>query len=153
MNIEKILIAYDGSAESERAYDMGLDLSLKYSAEMIVVSVARPPEPPTAVETRAVLDSARDFYRARFKELKGKAQATGIEPRFEIRVGHPAEQIVLLANEETAQMIVMGHRGGGSFLQRWRLGSIARRVQNYARCTVVVVRDRELLDNSTLTIK
>lgn len=61
-------------------------------------------------------------------------------PRFEIRMGHSTEQIVLLANEEKAQMIVMGHRGGGTFLQRWRLGSIARRVMNYARCTIVVVR-------------
>ena len=140
MKIDKLLIAYDGSQESEKAYEMGLDLCLKYSAQMIVLSVARPPEPPMAVETQAVLDTATEYYKERFKGLKQKAQEAGVEPRFEIKVGHPAEQIVLLANEETARMIVMGHRGGGSFLQRWRLGSIARRVQNYAQCTVVVVR-------------
>lgn len=140
MNINKVLIAYDGSEESEKAFDMGLDLCLKYSAQMVVLSVARPPEPPIAVETKAVLEAAGEYYQERFRGLKFKAQSAGIEPKFEIRVGHPAEQIVLLANEEPAQMIVMGHRGGGSFLQRWRLGSIARRVQNYAQCTVVVVR-------------
>ena len=140
MNISKILVAYDGSEESENPFDMGLDLSLKYSAELIVISVARPPEPPIAVETQAVLDAADEYYQDRFKGLRHKAEKAGVEPRFEIRVGHPAEQIVLFANEESAQMIVMGHRGGGSFLQRWRLGSITRRVQNYAHCTVVVVR-------------
>ncbi|NTW36308.1 MAG: universal stress protein [Syntrophobacteraceae bacterium] len=35
--------------------------------------------------------------------------------------------------------IVMGHRGE-SFLQRWLLGSVAKRVLSYAHCTVVVVR-------------
>jgi len=87
-----------------------------------------------------VLDAASEYYRKRFDLLKQRAAALDIDPRFEVEVGHPAEQIVRLANEENVEMIVMGHRGGGSFLQRWRLGSIARRVMNYAQCTVVVVR-------------
>ncbi len=140
MKIDKVLVAYDGSDVSEKAFDMGIDLCLKYSAGLIVLSVVRPPEPPTAVETQAVLDSVTEYYREKFKDLQDKAREAGIEPRFEIRVGHPAEQIVFMANQEAVQMIVMGHRGGGSFLQLWRLGSVARRVQNHAHCTVVVVR-------------
>ncbi|HOV84963.1 MAG TPA: universal stress protein [Syntrophobacteraceae bacterium] len=140
MNIQRILIAYDGSPESERAYEMALDLASRYTAELVVVSVARPPEPPIAVEMEAVLEHATEYYRSRFASLKDQAFVQGVEPRFEVRIGHPAEQIVILANEEEAGMIVMGHRGGGSFLQQWRLGSIARRVMNYAQCTVVVVR-------------
>jgi nucleotide-binding universal stress UspA family protein len=119
---------------------MGLEIAVKFSARVIVLSVARPPEPPIAVEMEAVLERATEYYRSGYDALKERALEVGITPRFEIRVGHPAEQIVLLANEEGAQMIVMGHRGGGSFLQRWRLGSIARRVMNYAHCTVVIVR-------------
>jgi nucleotide-binding universal stress UspA family protein len=138
--IEKLLIAYDGSDESKKAFQMGLEIAAKFSAQVIVVSVARPPEPPVAVEMEAVLERAAEYYRSGYDILKESASALGITPRFEIKMGHPAEQIVLLANEEKAQMIVLGHRGGGSFLQRWRLGSIARRVMNYARCTVVVVR-------------
>lgn len=138
--IDKLLIAYDGSEESKKAFEMGLEIATKFSAQVIVLSVARPPEPPIAVEMEAVLERAAEYYRSEHDALKQSALAVGITSRFEIQVGHPAEQIVLLANEENAQMIVMGHRGGGSFLQRWRLGSIARRVMNYAKCTVVVVR-------------
>lgn len=138
--IKKILVAYDGSEESEKAYAMGLDLASRYSAQVIVLSVARPPEPPIAVEVKAILDAASEYYRKGFESLKKQAAVYGIDPRFEVEVGHPAEQIVRLANQEKVEMIVMGHRGGGSFLQRWRLGSIARRVMNYAQCTVVVVR-------------
>ena len=138
--IDKLIIAYDSSDESKKAFQMGLELAAKFSAQVLVISVARPPEPPVTVEMEAVLERASEFYRSGYDSLRETASALGITPRFEIRMSHPAEQIVLLANEENAQMIVMGHRGGGSFLQRWRLGSIARRVMNYARCTVVVVR-------------
>lgn len=140
MNITKILIAYDGSEESDKAFDTGLDLCVKYSAQMVVLSVARPPEPPIVVETQAVIDAAGEYFEERHRGLKFKVQTAGIEPRLAIRVGHPAQQILQLANEESVQMIVMGHRGKGSFLQRWRLGSVARRVIDYAQCSVVVVR-------------
>jgi nucleotide-binding universal stress UspA family protein len=56
-----------------------------------------------------------------------------------VRVGHPAEQIVHLANIEKVDAIVMGRRGE-SFLQRRLLGSVAKRVLSYAHCTVVIVR-------------
>jgi nucleotide-binding universal stress UspA family protein len=137
--IQKLLVAYDGSKQSEKAYLLGLDMASKYTAQVIVLAVARPPEPPVAVELEATLERATEYYEDRFKSMKEQAQAAGIHPRFEVRVGHPAEQIVHLANEEGADAIVMGHRGE-SFLQRWLLGSVAKRVLSYAHCTVVVVR-------------
>jgi len=135
----KMLVAYDGSQQSEKAYMLALDMAARYSAQMIVLSVVRPPEPPVAVELEAVLESATEYYEAHFKSLKDQAQSLGIEARFQVRVGHPAEQIVRLADEEEVDAIVMGHRGEG-FLNRWLLGSVAKRVMSYANCTVVVVR-------------
>jgi nucleotide-binding universal stress UspA family protein len=137
--IGKLLVAYDGSKQSEKAYTLGLDMASKYSAKMIVVSVARPPEPPVAVELEAVLESATAYYEGHFKCMKEQAESMGIEAVFLVRVGHPAEQVVHLANQEKADAIVMGHRGE-SFVQRWLLGSVAKRVLSYAHCTVVVVR-------------
>ncbi|MDY0041539.1 MAG: universal stress protein [Desulforhabdus sp.] len=137
--ISKVLIAYDGSQQAERAYEFGLDMALKYGAQVIVLSVARPPEPPVNVELQAVVESATEHYHELFNELKAKAAVREIEPQFEVRVGHPAEQIVHFAEENGADVIVMGHRGE-SFLQRWLLGSVAKRVLSYAHCTVVVVR-------------
>lgn len=34
--IKKIMVAYDGSAQSEKAFDFALDLAQKYSARIIV---------------------------------------------------------------------------------------------------------------------
>ncbi len=137
--IKKILVAYDGSMQSEKAFDFALDIAQKYSALITVLSVARPPEPPMAVETQAVLDSADEYYRTRFKVLKEKAETVCVVTRLDIVVGHPAEQIVYKAVNESADMIVMGHRGE-SFMQKWLLGSVARRVLSYAHCPVLIIR-------------
>ncbi len=137
--ISKLLVAYDGSKQSEKAYAVAMDMASKYSAKMIVLSVARPPEPPMAVELEAVLESATEYYEGHFKCMKEQADMLGIDATFLVRAGHPAEQIVHMANEEKADVIVMGHRGE-SLLQRWMVGSVAKRVLSYAHCTVVVVR-------------
>ena len=137
--MNKLLVAYDGSKQAEKAFKLALDIASKYSAKMMVLSVARPPEPPVAVELEAVLESATEFYKGHFKCMKELTESLGIEATFEVRAGHPAEQIVHVANEENADAIVMGHRGE-SFFQKWLVGSVAKRVLSYAQCTVIVVR-------------
>jgi nucleotide-binding universal stress UspA family protein len=137
--MSKLLVAYGGSKQAEKAFKLALDIATKYTAPIIVLSVARPPEPPVAVELGAVLESATEHYECLFQPMKELAKSSGIDVRFEVRVGHPAEQIVLMASEVKADAIVMGHRGE-SFIQRWLLGSVAKRVLSYAPCTVVVVR-------------
>ncbi|SPF34560.1 Universal stress protein [Syntrophobacter sp. SbD1] len=137
--MNKLLVAYDGSKQSEKAFRQALELASKFSAKLVALSVVRPPEPAVAVELEAVLESATEHYQGLFKCLKELAESRGVDVRFEVRVGHPADQIVHMANEEKVDAIVMGHRGE-SFIQRWLLGSVAKRVLSYAHCTVVVVR-------------
>ena len=57
---QKILIAYDGSAPSRKAYEAALDLAKRYQAQIHVVAVARPPDFAEDVETEATLESARE---------------------------------------------------------------------------------------------
>ena len=64
--MKKILIAYDSSAQSDKAFAFALDLAAKYSAEIVVISVARPPEPPEMVEAEAMIESASDYYNESF---------------------------------------------------------------------------------------
>ncbi len=137
--ITKLLVAYDGSEQSEKAFQVALDLASKYSAKMLVVAVARPPEPPVQVEMEAVLESAAQYFQENFNRLGEQTAALGIEAVFQVKVGHPAEQIMQMAKVEQADAIIMGHRGE-TLLQRWLLGSVAKRVLSYAHCTVIIVR-------------
>ena len=43
--MKHILIAHDGSAPADRAFDFALELAHKFGAALSVLSVARPPEP------------------------------------------------------------------------------------------------------------
>jgi nucleotide-binding universal stress UspA family protein len=138
--ITKILVAYDGSTQSQKAFDFGLDLAVKYGAPMTVLSVASPPGPPGDVDISAFLNHVGEYFASHFTGMKTRTAAMGVDAFFEIRVGHPAEEIVSMAAEWKMDAIVMGHRGE-SLLQKWLVGSVAKRVLSYAHCTVVVVRN------------
>jgi nucleotide-binding universal stress UspA family protein len=139
VEMKKILIAYDGSEAADKAYGHALDLAGKYGADLRVLAVASPPEFAEDVETEAILENAQEHYEKQFVSLKEQAETWGLTPRFEIAVGHPAEQIIYHAEQDGVDLIVMGHRGK-TFLQRWLLGSVTKRVISYAHCTVLVVR-------------
>ena len=137
--IKKILVAYDGSESAGKAFSFALDLAKRYAAALTVLSVALLPEPPEDVETEAVLESAKERYEKLFAALKQKAGEEGVAPHFEIVAGHPAERIIYFAEQNGVDLIVMGHRGK-TFIERWLLGSVSKRVISYARCSVTVVR-------------
>ena len=136
---KKLLVAYDGSEPSENAFAVGLDLAVKYRAELLVLAVARPPEPADDVETEAILESAQEHYEELFAPLMKQAAAAGVTAVFKVVAGHPADQIVRHAEEFGADQIIVGHRGKTLF-QKWLVGSVAKRVLSYASCTVTVVR-------------
>jgi nucleotide-binding universal stress UspA family protein len=137
--ITRILVAYDGSEPADRAFDFAVDLAKRYQAPLTVLAVARPPEIGNDVETEAVVENSLRHYRKLLSRLQERAAAEKIDVTLEVRVGHPAEQIVDYAEQHRIDAIVMGHRGK-TFLERWRLGSISQRVLQYAHCPVIVVR-------------
>lgn len=138
--IERIVVAWDDSEKARRAFEFALEIAEKFGARLCVLSVAQPPEPAVAVEVGAVLEAAEEYYEQSWKPLRQQAGALRVDALFEVRAGHPADQIVRYAAETEADMIVMGHRGKSSFIDRWLLGSISKRVLSYATCTVTIVR-------------
>ena len=138
--INRILLAYDGSAPADKAYSFALDIAKKYDADLYVLAVARPPEFGDDVETEAVIENSRKHYQKVLAPLKAQAASHGVRQHFEVAVGHPAEQIIRHAeNQYRADLIVLGHRGKSLF-ERLRLGSVSKHVIQYAACAVTVVR-------------
>jgi nucleotide-binding universal stress UspA family protein len=137
--ITKILAAYDGSEPAGHAYRLALDLAKRYGADLLVLAVASPPEPPEDIETAAVLENAEAHYKELFDALKAEAAKEGLEPRLEVVAGHPANQIVYRAEQDEVDLIVVGHRGKG-FFERLLVGSVSKQVVTHAHCPVLVVR-------------
>jgi len=136
---KKILAGFDGSPQSEKAVDSALALARSLDAGVLLLAVARPPEPATIVEVDAMIDEAREHFAQQFKKIAQRAQEMEVEIRTEIVVGHPVEQIVHRAELEGTDLIVLGRRGKSRF-EKMLVGSTAEKVLRYAHCPVMVVR-------------
>ena len=140
--VKKILVAFDGSEQSYQAFDFALDMSKMCpgaAVNIIVLSVAQPPEPIDIVEMDAMIDNATRHYEDLFKGLREKAKERNYEIQTEVAIGHPADQIIRYAYENACDMVVMGQRGK-STIERWMLGSVSKRVATHAACTVIIVK-------------
>jgi nucleotide-binding universal stress UspA family protein len=136
---QKILIGYDGSEASKKAFETACSLALRDGAKLWVLSVARPPEIGDEVETEAVIENSRRYHRRLLAELKNVVKKKNINAHFEVSVGHPAEQIIYDADRHAVDLIVVGDRGR-SKVARLFLGSVSRQVVEHAGRPVLVVR-------------
>jgi nucleotide-binding universal stress UspA family protein len=137
-HFRKILVGYDGSAQSDKAVDVALSLAECVDATVLVFAIARPPEPSTSAELGAMLDDAREHYEEAFKKILDKARGRDLTVTTDMAVGHPAEQIIYRAEKDGIDLIVLGRRGR-SQIARMMLGSVSERVLRYAHCPVMVV--------------
>ncbi|MER3426513.1 MAG: universal stress protein [Pyrinomonas sp.] len=137
--LERILVAFDGSEQSRKAFELGLEIAGRFRAKLFVISVIQLPEPATSVEIAELLDHEREHLLSEAAHLQKRADHLGIEFEAHIAAGHPAEQIIRHAEDCRADMIIMGRRGR-TRVTRWILGSISERVLRYAHCPVTVVK-------------
>jgi nucleotide-binding universal stress UspA family protein len=138
VGFQRILVAFDGSPHADHAMDVALSMAADMKARLYVISVIRPPEPAESAEFHAVVDDAREKFEKCFVSIRERAGQKGIHLETEIVIGHPAEQIIHMADKMQASVIVMGKRSH-TVLHRWMIGSNSERVLRYAHCPVMIV--------------
>jgi nucleotide-binding universal stress UspA family protein len=139
VNFRRILVGYDGSPSSEKALEAALAIANTLASAVEVLSVIQPPEPSTSTELNAVLDDAREHYEKAHRRIAQAAAANGLRLDTDVKIGHPAEQIIHRAELGRADLIVLGHRGVSKF-EKLIMGSVSERVLAYAHCPVLVTR-------------
>jgi nucleotide-binding universal stress UspA family protein len=135
----RILAGYDGSKAGRKAFNSALALAQRDAAELYVLAVARPPEIGDDVESEAVIENSRNYHEQLLEPLRRIAAESKVKARFEVAVGHPAEQIMYHADQYGVDLIVVGDRGRSTFA-RLLLGSVSKQVVQYAGRAVLVVR-------------
>ena len=134
-----ILVGYDGSISASGRLDFAVELASRFSAELRLLAVVRPPDFAEDVETEDWVERSQRHLRNILQPAKVKVAAAGLPCVADVVVGHPAEQIVRYAESHGVDHIVVGHRGHTRF-ERFLIGSVARQVIAYADCAVTVVR-------------
>ncbi len=151
MVISKVLVAVDGSENSERALDFTLDFAEKYGADLTAINVmessamATVPADISAYTGDSsmvvVAKELRKFHEDLLKKISLKAKAT--KPNIAIstllREGNPASEIISAAKEGNFDVVVMGHRGASKVREIF-LGSISEKVAHSLDCTFIIVR-------------
>ena len=115
----KIVLAIDGSEEATLAARTAADIARKTGSELHVAYVT--PVPVAAdpsLDVLRVSEEAEQSAKKRARQfldeqLKPVEAAGGVVERRHARVGRPDEEIVALADELGAGLIVVGSRGLG----------------------------------------
>jgi nucleotide-binding universal stress UspA family protein len=139
--MKKILIATDGSETALAAIDAGLELAAEEHAEVVFVHVTSLLElTPETDGHEAPERIPRAEADAALCEAVERAREHGITAKTELLIGYAPKQIVRLARDIDAELIVVGSRGLGR-VKSAVFGSTSREVLAKADRPVMVVRE------------
>jgi nucleotide-binding universal stress UspA family protein len=142
-----IICGVDGSPDSQAALKIAAQLAGRLGATLILAHVAEPAYVPYAAAypfsgtagpmaaTEEVESEAETAARL-LERVAVDAGLAGAERR--VAIGDPAERLAELADEEDAELVVVGSRGRGA-LKAAFLGSVSNSLLGIARCPVLVV--------------
>ena len=138
----KIIVPVDGSAYSLKAVETACDLAkAQPSSTLVLMAVAI--EIPELGEGRYIYDKMKAQAEGALILAKEAAKKCGIEGEVLLATGaSPAEEIVKVAKDEKADLIVIGSRGLAGKTTSF-LGSTASKVVTYYPCSVLVVKTQD----------
>jgi nucleotide-binding universal stress UspA family protein len=143
-----VIVATDGSKQSLAAARLLKSFADPASITNVsVVAVIRPLASVAFADELSGSDHETSWDTASFREAAENAVATiaaefdGWGPKVHklVRAGSPANEIIKVANEYDAGLVVVA-AGGRGISSSVLIGSTAQRVQHYAPCPVLVVR-------------
>jgi nucleotide-binding universal stress UspA family protein len=139
LHLRTILHPTDFSACSDSAFHAACSLARAYGAELVLVHVAAPAPEGADAETSLLphSDEVKDAIWNKLSALRG-ANANVVVSQH-IRNGEPTDEILRLAAEINADMIVIGTHGRTG-LGRLLMGSVAEEVIRKAVCPVLTVK-------------
>jgi nucleotide-binding universal stress UspA family protein len=142
--IKRIVVAADGSPASSRGLEQVADLAPRVGAKVVVVYVRH--LPATALMAPGIADSTMvqslDEQEAGVRQEALRALGrTGIEWEVVVRAGSPGEEIVQVADESGADLVVVGSNRHSS-LHNLFLGSTAAYLAAHSQAPVLVMRSR-----------
>jgi nucleotide-binding universal stress UspA family protein len=142
--MNELLVAIDGSTGSDAAIDEALELAREVGARVTFAFVRKPPSsllgyPYYERLLRNELATAREATADAIR----KALEAGVESASEILEGDPVDEILSFADNERADLIVMGSRGRGA-LAGALLGSVSSGVAQHASVPVLIAKKRSV---------
>lgn len=134
---DKILLPVDESEPSERAAHVAADVASRYGAEVLALHVLEQDYLYGVPVDRESVEQASELVDRHVRRMKD----SGLNARGDVTPalrGHAAHAILTMADDEGADLVVIGTRGAS--LWGGLCGNVAEKVLRFARVPVLVVR-------------
>lgn len=140
-----IVIATDGSENSQRAVSYGIEIAKLSGATvhaLYVVDTTSFSSIPMDAGWEAMYETLRREGEKAIFEVKKRGEVSGVEVREVLLEGHPSNEITDFAENNNADLIVVGTLGKTG-LDRFLMGSVAEKVVRGSKVPVLVVRSEK----------
>jgi nucleotide-binding universal stress UspA family protein len=143
---KSIVVGTDGSETARDAVRQAVELARSLGAKVELVSAYEPvsntrlrEERRDAPEDLQWAINPREDVDATLEEAAAIAAAADVQAKTHPRQGDAADAILDVAEEEGADLIVVGNKGMTG-AKRFLLGSVPNRVSHHAPCSVLIIR-------------
>jgi nucleotide-binding universal stress UspA family protein len=143
---QSIVVGTDGSETAREAVRQATELASKLGATIQLVSAYEPvPEGRLREERQEVPEdlqwmvNPREDVTSTLEEAAEELKEAGVQVDTHAREGDPADAILDVAEEKSADLIVVGNKGMTG-AKRFLLGSVPNKVSHHAPCSVMIIR-------------
>jgi nucleotide-binding universal stress UspA family protein len=142
---DHILVAIDGSKESEWALEKSIEIAKRNNAKLLLAHV---------IDTRSFLlidsydpdiaERANKLAIDMLEKYQDQAMDAGVaHVQYEIEYGSPKVKIPKeIAKKHTIDLIVCGATGMNA-VERFLIGSVSEHITRYSSCDVLIVRTKK----------
>ena len=141
-----MVVGTDGSDTAKEAVRQAAELAERVEAKVHLVSAYEPvPEARLRDERHGApgdmewMINPREDVSATLEDAAQALRDEGIEVDVHAREGDPADAILDVAEEQAADLIVVGNKGMTG-AKRFLLGSVPNKVSHHAPCSVMIIR-------------
>jgi nucleotide-binding universal stress UspA family protein len=141
-----IVVGTDGSETAREAVRQAVALAAELGARLQIVSAYEPvpagrlrQEAQQVPEDLQWMINPREDVDSTLRDAAEVAREGGVEAATYARQGDPADAILDVAEEQGADLIVVGNKGMTG-ARRFLLGSVPNRVSHHAPCSVLIIR-------------
>ena len=140
--IKKVVVAADGSPASSLGVEQVADLAARLRAKVVVVHVRHTPvgvQVGSGIVSQAILDTLDELESDVREQAARILGGKGLDWSFTVRVGSAGEEIIKVAIEASADLVVVGSNRHSS-LHNLILGSTAAHLTAHSPVPVLVMR-------------
>jgi nucleotide-binding universal stress UspA family protein len=143
---KSIVVGTDGSETATSAVKQAVDLAKEIGAKLELVSAYEPVSDQRLREERTEVPddlqwmvNPREDVDHTLSAAADMAKEAGVDVETFARQGDPADAILDVAEEQKADLIIVGNKGMTG-AKRFLLGSVPNKVSHHAPCSVLIIR-------------